>query len=682
MKIRIKKMHLENYKGAEEKNIEFFQKTKITGRNKAGKSTIMDAFLDILTGKLADGTMPDSVRRHDENGVNIDRVDVVREVELEIDDNPITIRKFTRQKWRRPHGQVDEVFDGNITKYDIDNGHEYNQKQFAEFMEKIAKPDILLMCSNATPFLTLVQKSTVEARKLLEKLAGFDLDKFIEEMGTDYAEVSSVTSGHSIEDTLKKLRKQLTAQKKKIDDQNVKIKYEKTRTADAPQIEVSDLELAKGEWRDKLTEVDKQEQALDKSAKAYDEAAAEIRDLKVSLNGLLNGAYVELEKRRLVVDNQIKELEAKNRGFVNDLRLAEMDLRHAETGIQRHTADLKKVQEDYSTYVKREFDETKLHEIEAEQFDENSLICPTCKQMRPSGQQEELRERFEKNKSERIKEQEDAEEKFDLETNEMLNIIIDSGNEADRALKEAKKAKEEAEQKISEIKQQILFVSAEIEKLSGELTKIPKEVDLSGNEEYWSLLAKIAEKEKALAELDSGSSKRAELRRQRNEYMAEISKIDSQIQKINADAEEKECRLAKLESELREMSQVAADIERQIYIVTDFSVKKNEKLAELINPYFDAFDFVFTGTTQEGNIYETLQIIRDGTSYFGGLNYSDRILCDISLVRGLQKMNGLNLPIFVDNCESINSDRIPDMEQQLILLEVSDGDLEVKDITK
>ena len=679
MKIKIKKMYLENYKGVIENTINFFQKTKITGRNKAGKSTIADGYFDILTGKLADGTTPDGIRRHDENGEDIDKVDIIREVELEIDERPATIRKITKQKWRKPRGQAEEVFDGNVTTYEID-GFEYNAKKFTEFMEKIAKPDILLMCSNATPFLTLVQKSTVEARKFLEKLAGFDLDKFVKEMGADYAEVSDITSGHSIEDTLKKLRKQLAAQKKKLEAKNTEIKYEKSRTADTPQIEVSDLELSKGEWRDKLAEIDRQEQALDESAKAYDDLSVEIRDLKVSLNGLSNGAYVELEKRRMAVDSQIKELEVKNKGFANDLRMAEMDLRHAEMGIQRHKADLEKAQDDYSKCLERKFDETKLHEIETEQFDENSLICPTCKQIRPSGQQEELRERFEKDKADRIKEQQDAKERFDAKTNKMFDEITEMGSAADKALKEAKAAKTEAEQKISEIKKQILSVSAEIENLSGELAKLPKEVDMSCNEEYQKLSAKIAEKEKSLAALDNGSFKRAELRKQRNEYMAEISKIDSQIQKINADAEEKERRLEKLETELRELSQIAADIERQIYIVTDFSVKKNEKLAELINPYFDAFDFVFTGQTIEGGIYETLRIVRDGTDYFGGLNTSDRILCDISLVRGFQKMNGLNLPIFVDNCESINADRIPDMEQQLILLEVSDGDLEVKEM--
>ena len=62
------------------------------------------------------------------------------------------------------------------------------------------------------------------------------------------------------------------------------------------------------------------------------------------------------------------------------------------------------------------------------------------------------------------------------------------------------------------------------------------------------------------------------------------------------------------------------------------------------------------------------------------MNYSDKILCDIDLLRGLQALNGLNLPIFVDNSESVNTTRLPSAEQQMIVLRVTDDDLRVKRI--
>ena len=47
---------------------------------------------------------------------------------------------------------------------------------------------------------------------------------------------------------------------------------------------------------------------------------------------------------------------------------------------------------------------------------------------------------------------------------------------------------------------------------------------------------------------------------------------------------------------------------------------------------------------------------------------------------GLQELNGLNLPIWVDDVESVNADRIPDTGRQMILLKVSDNELKVEGI--
>ena len=77
---------------------------------------------------------------------------------------------------------------------------------------------------------------------------------------------------------------------------------------------------------------------------------------------------------------------------------------------------------------------------------------------------------------------------------------------------------------------------------------------------------------------------------------------------------------------------------------------------------------------------EVCKMICDGIGYFDGLNHSDQILCNIDLVTGLQKLNGLNLPIWVDDVESVNADRIPGTGRQMILLKVSDDELKVEGI--
>ena len=79
MKIELKKIILENYKCFPHKEVDFFHRTQISGRNRSGKSTLNNAFLEVLTGKELDGSQPDGVRPHDENGVEVPKIDVIRE---------------------------------------------------------------------------------------------------------------------------------------------------------------------------------------------------------------------------------------------------------------------------------------------------------------------------------------------------------------------------------------------------------------------------------------------------------------------------------------------------------------------------------------------------------------------------------------------------------------------------
>lgn len=675
MEVKLKKIILENYRCFPHKEVDFYQRTKISGMNKQGKSTIMSAFLEVMTSKEANGTQPDGIRPHDENGVDIDKVDIIRELHLEIDGKPTVIRKITKQKWRKPRGQSEEVFDGNATEYEVD-GFPMNQTKFAEFIGRIAVADTLLMCSNAQLFLATLRKSTADTRKLLESISGFNVESFIAENG--YQEVAELTKGHSVEDTMKKLRKQLSEQKKKVDSKNTEIKYEKSRSVES--VDISALELAKGEWREKLAAVDVEEQQLEQSVKAYDDMSAELSDLRKKQFEIQSAERGKLDGKHNEVMSKLIPLKEKKSNAECILKNIESQLRSAEGAIEEFTVKMNQAKADYEAYVQPEYDESKLHAIEAEEMPEDSLVCPTCGQTFPEEKAAEIAEEFEKKKKRRIEDELLKRAAFYKEDDERYERIVERGNQAKEGLAGAMQGKKACEKRIAEIKSEIQSVSAEIEALTAELEKLPKEVDLSKNKEYQRLAMQITDKQVQIAKLDNGAEKRSEFRQRRNEYNAELNKIEAKILKAQADAEEKENQLAKLETELRELSQIAASLEGQIDLISEFSRRKNEALAAAINPYFDHFHFEFLEYTQEGNPVETLKIVCGGTDYFDGLNHSDQILCNISLVCGLQKLNGLSLPVWVDDSESVNNKRLPKIEQQMIVLKVTEDGMKVEEI--
>lgn len=682
--VTLERINLDNYKsfsgslpGRKNFSCEFGKITKISGRNREGKSTILDAYFDVLTGKLADGSQPDKIRPHDENGVDIDRIDVIRGLDLKIDGKEVEVVKKTAQKWRKPRGQSEEVFDGNITTYAID-GFEQKQKDFQKWQESIADPDVFLMCSNARPFLNTVQKSTSEARKILERISGFKIEDFIAQ-NPEYAQIEEITKGHSVEDALKQLRKNLNAQKKSADKARTELSYEKSREPEKGEAEIAELQKSVDEYNKQISELDEQEKALNDVSSVYDEKSREIVELRNKQSQIRTERNSVLSASKQYIQGMIAELKLQKKDMSNELILAETDLKHANMGIERHAAEVKKAQEDWKKYSSREYPEEILEMIKAEQFDESSLICPTCGQDLPDEQAEKIRANFEQKKARRIKDEESTKTVFYESKDKKLTEITEAGNKAATDLKEAKKAKEEAEQKIAEIKKSISDLSLMIAEKEKELSALPAEVDLSGDTEYTAISAQIEAAQKSLETMDNGSSARAEITEKLNAYIRESAKLAAEINKIQSDKAEHDRRVEELEEKLKAEGQRCADIEKNIDTLLNFSIEKNKALAEVINPHFRHFQFSFLDYTIEGDPVETLKLVCDGTDYFGGLNGGDQRLVELDLCRGLQAINGLCLPIWLDESNTIDPERIPqDLEQQLICLERADCSLKVE----
>ena len=675
MKVEVKKISLENYKKFPSKSVDLFPRTEISGRNREGKSTLQDAYLDVLTGKMANGTEPTSIRRK-ENGVEVPKVDVVRELTLSIDGKEKVIRKITKQKWRKPRGQSEEVFDGNETSYEID-GFPAKSKDYTEFIQSIAEPSTLLMCSNPKPFLDTLQKSTAESRKVLEKMSGFDIAQFMEE-NPQYAHVEEITKGHSVEDTLKKLRKELNAQKKKVDAKNTEIAYETNRSVEAE--DTSSLESKKQELNAELSKLEEQERILEDSAKGYDSLSYEIRGLKSSRDGLVSKANEWLRARQKFISDTVSELRLKKSEKESSIRIIGMELDNHIREAQQAKADLDRARQDYPRIKEMEWDDSELKAIEAETFNDSDTICPTCGQELPEEQIAELKASFEEKKKFRIETELTKKKNWESAKQNQLKGICNLGNSASAKLKKINEKINKLQSEISAAQDEVTELTKQIEEEQSKFTELPESVDMTNDEEYLAVTARIAELEEKLKSFDDVPGKKQELRMQISNVMKQISNVDADIKIAQAAVAEKEKRVAELNEELKDLGQVQADIEKNIDTVLNFSIQKNKALAEKINPYFKHFQFSFLDYTIEGNPVETCKMICNGIDYNSGLNHSDKILCEVDLLNGLQEMNGLNMPIWIDDSESIDKSRIPVLDRQMIVLRVTDGDLTAKEL--
>ena len=675
--VRLKTLFLNNYRcfsGEREFHADFGKTTRISGRNGSGKSTVMNAVMEVLTGKNADGTQADNVRPI-VDGQEVEGVDVERTVVLDIDGKETEIKKITKQKRERVDGVMQYVPGSNVNSYSVD-GISFNQKKLDEFIsENICQPETLLACCNPNAFLSL--KSTTDMRAFLEKMAGFDLNEYIKSMGAEFAEVEEITKGHPIEQVQKTLNKQLTDQKKATTKAETEWKYEKAKAVDSGEDDVTRLTEQKVRYENQIAILDEQEKSLDDVMAAYDQKSKDILDLKFEQSEIVRKANEGLVKQEKNIDKEIFSLEHEKKIAENDLRMSEMDLKHASMGVERHTAEIRKAQEDWKTYSGREYPEENLEMIKSEQFDENSLVCPTCGQDLPEEQAEKIRAEFEQKKAIRIKSEEDIREQFYQQKDKKLTEITEFGNKAATDLKEAKKAQAEAERKVTELKQKITSLAMEIQQKNTELSKLPESVDLSDNTEYQKITAEIEQAEAALHEMNNGSEQRREIANKRNGFIRECAKIDAEINNIKRKKQAHEEEVEKLYQAFRDSSQKEADIQRKKDILKNFSIKKNERIAEMINPYFEEFQFNFLSYTQNNDPVEVCEMLRNGVEY-RNLNYSDKLIVQTDLLCGFQKIQGVSLPIFIDNAESINVSRRPVTNRQMVFLEVTEDDLKME----
>lgn len=655
--VELKQVNIENYKKFEAAEYQFAPRTMVSGRNRQGKTTLMDAYFDTLTGKLADGTSPNNVRRK-EDGEEVEGV-VSRELTLLIDGEETVIRKETKK------GKS-----SSTTKYQVD-GFDYNQTKYKDFLKRIADPETIMMCSNAKTFLNELQKSTAEARKTLTDMSGFDVDAFMR----SNPEIMQITKGHPVEETAKQLKKDKKNKQEDIKDKVSKIEVVKKQ--EIPDATV--LEEKRGQVLNHLIELRQKEQQLSDSGKAYDELSYEIVGLKKSRDAIVSNAAEALreEKRKIVFllnDRQFKQKQEED-----NLRVLENFLSTAEKPerIQQRIAVL---QEKYKQTYASTFDETALNAIQNEKFESESAICPTCGQNLPEEQVETLKTEFEQKKQERIHAEFAKKEQFKADKQQKLRDIAEEGNSEVARRKEVEEKRKDIESQIEQTKKNISTLASEIAQKNQELEKLPSEPDMSGNEEYQAVVAEIQKKQEQLDGLTNNSEENAAVQAERMSAEKELTGIETKIEMAKQAVQKQTETLEQLNADRKKLSQEDSNIQQKLDMLKEFSIKKNQALAEAINPHFKHFQFQFLDYTQDGEPVEVCKMICDGIGYFDGLNHSDQILCNIDLVTGLQELNGLNLPIWVDDVESVNADRIPDTGRQMILLKVSDDELKVEGI--
>ena len=615
---------------------DFSMKTVLSGQNEVGKSTVKRIILDVLNCRNENDREITGIRPHDESGVEIDDVDIVRAVTFEIDGKAKTLKKITRQG-RNKDG---EVCSGH-TDYYV-NDVTYKMVEYNEFInDNIADLKILPFCLNA---MTLLLKSPTNQRIALSTFFGTHKNPEICDMFPQFAELKPMFDDGDVDQLKKVCRGKLNGTGGRNGSKGlVKERDEISTRIDTihstnEYTDLAELELQKKTYEPQLKEIEDKLSDYNKILEDKQKATEDIMNLKFELSDMERKANADNQKKRMELQAQIDGFNASIHKTESMIRDGKASIENSEREVRFCAENLEKVRADWK----------KAKELA---FDESSINCPMCGQRLPEDKIESMRAEFDERKAKNLKELE-----------ERGNTLASSDS------KKLKQAIEDKKKEIADLEVELTELTTRHDAVTKELGDLPTDVDMTGNSEYQALTAKIEEKEKALTDENDTSELIRKLKNERNELLRQVSSVDTKIELGVTNNKRIDDSIADLEDKRTDLNQEIADWERKLDLLKEFTRKKNELLQADVNKYLNFATAKLFRPLLNGDTEECCDFVYNGEAYARNLNHGARMLVEVDVCRAFQKVASVNFPIIIDDTESVDDWRIPQIDNQLILL--------------
>ena len=669
MKLKIRSLHMENFKGIKSLDVNFSNKTSIKGQNAAGKTTIFDAFTWLLFNKNSAGEEKFNVRPLDKDGNRIDNVEIKVVAVLDVDGKEIELSKVQKQNWVKKRGTDTVALQGNVNSFEID-GYPKSEADFKEYISSLAQSeDMFKMLANPQYFSSMKWK---EQRDILMRLVTDVSDVELAHTDAKYAQLlGELEKAPSTDDIRAKFQKALTEWKKKQSEIPVRIDEAEKSKVD---VDVAEQELAKVDLVRRIAECDKK---MENAGSALGDLRSKEMQLQFDMSGMEQTMNRELSNKRSIMDAELRDCKNELEHFAVTISLKEKQISDNEKTITDADAERKKLGEQYNSEKAKAFDETPYLFDESKWiFDESTTVCSLCGQKLPADKIEQLKADFEerktKAKADAKRKLNDSKSDFITQKESNLEEIKAYGFAKKNLIEELTKKNADLQMEIDSLKKQEQGTFTNKEELCKLLSEIPEEADYSQNEEYVKLKT---EHDKILADIAKLESEGAD--KVVTDLKAEKTNLQAQLDEVNkviAQAANNimiDDRIETLHDEQKEIGQKVADQEQMLYLLEEFIRFKLDKVSESINSHFKTVNFKLFEMQLNGGMKDCCECTVNGVTY-SALNSGHRIVAGLDIIRSLSELYGVSVPIFVDNAESLNEFNVPDMDAQLILLSVSE----------
>ena len=635
--IKLMALSLRNFKGVKELTIELNGgDAKVYGDNATGKTTVYDAFLWLLFNKNSQNQTKFSIKTITPDGQEMNNLEHEVEASFLVDGQPLTLKKVHYENWTQKRNALEKTFDGHRNKYEID-GVPTPEKKYNEAIKALIDEEVFKLLTSPTYFNE--QFKWEKRRETLLKITGDLTDEEVISANKTLQELTGILNGRKIEDH----KLVIVAKKKKINDE---IKSIPTR--------ISEIHNLLPEGNVDVPSIEKEIAAIEKDIDGH---TAQISNIK---NGTaIVGKQQELQQVGLDLEALKRELESESIEKANKVNAKIQEE-------QSNILILKRKKEDAEHQVKRnneEFEDTEkklvpLREeynvLEPSEFThEVECVCPTCEQDLPADQVAATREKalnaFNLKKSQRLEEIQELGKAGAKKKDELLELNEKLSNTADSTQSEI-----DAKQKV------VTKLEAELEALRAEVKgarqdaryqeKTKKRDELK--EEIKSLQENA---EDAVVGIESEVATLRAKRTELNQQIAQQSHFDASIKRI-----------AELEAQQEQLAKDFENVEKELFLIEEFTRIKVEMLDEKINSKFKIARFKLTHKQVDGTLVDVCETTYNGVPYGSGLNNAAKINVGLDIIQTLSEHYGFRVPIFIDNAESVTE--LADVDSQVVSL--------------
>ena len=612
---------------------------RVFGDNASGKTTLADAFSWILFGKDSQGRADFEIKTLDAAGKALPGLEHAVEAVLDVDGKRTVFRKVYRELWTKKRGSLVKEFTGN-TKDTFVDGVPVTQREYEERIAQLADENEFRILTNPLEFAERLHWQ--ERRRILLEVCGDMSDAEIIASSQDLADLAGILAGRSIDDH----RKVVQAQRKKINGEIQKIPVR----IDEVSLGLPDVEGDKDKLNAELWTIRGKRRDAE-SERSRIEAGGEVAEKTKRLREIEAEILEERNKERASLDLEATQLRA-------NLASAQTCLDDARRVVARLANDDKEAERVLSVESSMAALRARWTAVDIERFSpaEGDDICAACGQSLPQHRVEAARQiaeaSFNGTKAGRLGTLTADGKRLKAQADELKALIVSRGVE----LEAAKKVEADLVAPVARLEK-------EIERLVVHHEQIP-----SG---------------RRIEMLNEERVVNAELETLQRTNLGAVEKVKNQIVGLdeNIIAVERalskieqrrlgERRIEKLKADERKLASEFEGLERELYLLDEFTRRKVSLLTERINSSFALARFKLFNILVNGGLEECCEVTHEGVPW-PSLNTGAQVNIGLDAIRTLSQHYGIAPPIFIDHSESVT--KLLDTPGQQIRLIVKEG---------